>query len=185
MGLWKVDTVQSCGTEEIMAQVKWTTTNHTKDRSSSKEGDVYMVGLGVLYYELLPENWTVNSNKYCPQFDQLKAALAEKHPELVNRKHIIFHQDDTRLLVSLMIRQKLLLPGWEVLIYLLYSQDIATLDFHSQNSLNGKKKFNSLEDCKRHVEQFLAQKDKFWDGGIMKLPEKWQKVVKQRVEYVT
>ena len=84
-----------------------------------------------------------------------------------------------------MIRQKLLLPGWEVLIYLLYSQDIATLDFHSQNSLNGKKKFNSPEDCKRHMEQFLAQKDKFWDGGIMKLPEKWQKVVKQRVEYVT
>ena len=84
-----------------------------------------------------------------------------------------------------MIRQKLLLPGWEVLIHLLYSPDIATLDFHSQNSLNGKKKFNSLEDCKRHVEQFLAQKDKFWDGGIMKLPEKWQKVVKQRVEYIT
>ena len=33
--------------------------------------------------------------------------------------------------------------------------------------------FNSLEDCKRHLEQFFAQKDKkFWEDGIMKLPEK-------------
>ena len=99
-----------------------------------------MVGLGGLYYELLPENWTVNSNKYCPQSDQLKAALDEKHPELVNRKYIIFHRDNTRLPVSLMTRQKLLLLGWEVLIHLLYSPDIVTLDFHLQNSLNGKKK---------------------------------------------
>ena len=40
-----------------------------------------------------------------------------------------------------MTRQKLLLLGWEVLIHLLYSPDIVTLDFHLQNSLNGKKKF--------------------------------------------
>ena len=35
----------------------------------------------VLYYELLPENQTINSNKYCSQLDQLKAALDEKRPE--------------------------------------------------------------------------------------------------------
>ena len=38
---------------------------------------------------------------------------------------------------------------------------------------------------KRHLEQFFAQKDKkFWEDGIMKLPEKWQKVVEQNGEYV-
>ena len=51
---------------------------------------------GVLYYELLPENKTINSYKYCSQLDQLKAALDEKHPELVKRKCIIFHQDNAR-----------------------------------------------------------------------------------------
>ena len=51
---------------------------------------------GILYHELLPENQTINSNKYCSQLDQLKAALDEKHLELVNRKHILFHQDSTR-----------------------------------------------------------------------------------------
>ena len=105
---------------------------------------------GVLYYELFPENQTVNSNKYCSQLDQLKAALNKKRPVLVNRKHIIFHQDNSRLHVSLMTRQKLLQLAWEVLIHPPYSPDIAPLDFHLfrslQNSLNGKN-FNSLEDC--------------------------------------
>ena len=143
---------------------------------------------GVLYYELLPENQTINSNKYCSQSDQLKAALDEKRPELVNRKCIIFHQDNARLYVSLMTRQKLLRLGWEVLIHPPYSPDIVPLDFHLfrslQNSVKGKN-FNSLEDCKRHLEQFFAQKDKkFWEDGIMKLPEKWQRVVEQKGEYV-
>ena len=134
------------------------------------------------------KNQTINSNKYCSQLDQLKAALDKKCPELVNRKHIIFHQDNTRPHVSLMTRQKLLQLGWEVLIYLPYSPDIAPLDFHLfrslQNFLNGKN-FNSLEDCKSHLEQFFAQKDKkFWENGIMKLPEKWQKVMEQKGEYV-
>ena len=147
-----------------------------------------MVGLGVLYYELLLENQMINSNKYCSQLDQLKAALDEKCLELVNRKRIIFHQDNARPHVSLMTRQNLLQLGWEVLIHPPYSPDIAPSDFHLfrslQNSLNGKN-FHSLEDCKRHLEEFFAQKDKkFWEDGIMELPEKWQKVLEQKSEYV-
>ena len=87
-----------------------------------------------------------------------------------------------------MTRQKLLQLGWEVLIHPPYSPDIAPSDFHLfrslQNSLN-RKNFNSLEDCKRHLGQFFAQKDKmFWEDGIIKLPGKWQNVVEQKGEYV-
>ena len=136
---------------------------------------------GVLYYELLPENQMINSNRYCSQLDQLKAALNEKHPELVNRKRIIFHQDNTRLHVSLMTRQNLLQLGCEVLIHPPCSPNIAPLDSHLfwslQNFLNAKN-FSSLEDCKRHLEQFFAQKGKkYWEDSIMELPEKQQKVV--------
>ena len=60
---------------------------------------------------------TTNSSKNCSQLDQLKAALDEKRPELVNRKRIIFHQDNAWPHVSLMTRQKLLLRVWEVLIH--------------------------------------------------------------------
>ena len=93
----------------------------------------------------------------------MKAALHRKHPELVNREHITFHQNNARPRVSLMTRQKLLQLGWDVLIHLLYSPDITSSAFHLfwplQNSLNGKN-FNSLEDCKRHLEEFFAQKNK-------------------------
>ena len=41
-----MNTVQKYETEEIVGQVKLTTTNHTKGRFSSKEDDVvYMAGL--------------------------------------------------------------------------------------------------------------------------------------------
>ena len=41
------------------------------------------------------------------------------------------------------------------------------------------------EDLKKYLEQFFAQKNKkFWEDGIMKLPEKWQKVVEQNGEYI-
>ena len=130
----------------------------------------------------------MNSNKYSSQLGQLKILLEEKCLKLVNRKCVIFQQDNARPHVSLMTRQKLLQLGWEVLIPPPYSPDIAPSDYHLfrslQNSLNGKN-FSSLEDCKRHLEQFFAQKDKkFWEDGIMKLPEKWQKVVEQNGEYV-
>ena len=84
----------------------------------------------VLYYELLPENQMINSNKYCPQLDKLQAALDKKLLELVNRKCIIFHQDNARPHVSLVIRQKWLQLVWEVLICLLYSPHIGPLDVH-------------------------------------------------------
>ena len=109
---------------------------------------------GVLYDEL---NQMIHPNKYCCQLDQLKAALNEKHLELVNRKRIIFHQDNARSFVSfvsLKTRQKLLKLGWEVQIHSSHSSDIVPLNFHLfpslQNSLNGKC-FNSLQDCKKHL----------------------------------
>ena len=68
-------------------QTKWTNINHTKVQSSSKEGDVYIVGLE-------------GSPLLCSQLDPLKAALHKKRLEVVHRKPIIFHQDIARLHVN-------------------------------------------------------------------------------------
>ena len=125
---------------------------------------------GVLYYELLLENQTINS-KYCSQLDRLKAALDEKRPELVNRKRIIFHQDNERPHVSLMTRQKLLQLGWEVLIHLPYSPDTAPSDFHLFRSLQNKlllmeKISIPWKTVKGTWNSSLLKKKKFQEDGI-------------------
>jgi len=45
-----------------------------------------------------------------------------------------------------------------------------------------EKNFNFLEDYKRHLKQFFAQREKVLENEILKLPEKWQKVVEQNSE---
>ena len=46
---------------------------------------------GVVFFELLPKNETINSDVYCRQLNKLNAVVTEKRPELVNRKGVIFH----------------------------------------------------------------------------------------------
>ena len=45
---------------------------------------------GVLYYELLLNNETINSEKCFSKLDQLMNMLKEKRPEFVNRKVLFF-----------------------------------------------------------------------------------------------
>jgi histone-lysine N-methyltransferase SETMAR len=78
--------------------------------------------------------------------------------------------------------------GWNVLPHPPYSSDLAPSDYHLfrslQNSLNGKN-FTSPEACKNHLEQFFARKsEKFCMDGIMKLPERWLKVIERIGAYI-
>jgi len=143
---------------------------------------------GVVYFELLPRNQTINSDVYCQQLDKLNAAIKEKRPELINRKGFIFHQDNARPHTSLMTRQKLGQLGWEVLMHPPYSPDLAPSDYHLfrslQNSLNGKT-FGNDEAIKSHLVQFFADKgQKFYERGILNLPGRWQKVIEQNGNYI-
>ena len=126
----------------------------------------------VLYYEFFPEKPN-NLFQHCSQLDWLKAALYYKNPELINKKGIIFHQDPTRPYVSSMTMQKLLQCGWEILIHSSYSPDIAPSDVHLFlvfTKFHGKN-FSSLEDYKRHLEHFFAQK--IQSLGKMELWNSW------------
>ena len=59
---------------------------------------------GVVFFELLPRNQTINSDVYCRQLNNLNAAVRGKRPELVNRKGVIFHHDKTTPQTSLATR---------------------------------------------------------------------------------
>jgi len=143
---------------------------------------------GVVFFELLPRNQTINTEVYCRQLDKLNAAIIEKRPELVNRRSVVFHQDNARPHTSLVTRQKLMELGWELMLHPPYSPDLAPSDYYLfrslQNYLNDKT-FNDDEAVKSHLNQFFADKNqKFYERGIMKLPERWQKVIEQNGNYI-
>ena len=69
-----------------------------------------------------------------------------------------------------------------------YSPDLAPSDYHLfrplQNHLNGKT-FDSNEAVKNELIQFLAAKNQtFYESGIMKLTERWQKVIEDNGQYI-
>ncbi|GFT83373.1 histone-lysine N-methyltransferase SETMAR [Trichonephila clavipes] len=126
--------------------------------------------------KLLPDNTTIHSEVYCHQLDKLNDALQQKRPELINRKGVVFHQDNAKLLTSLVTRQKLLQLEWDTMLHPPYSTDMPPSDYYLfrslQNLLDGKT-FTSNEEVKNHLDQFFARKDKkFYERGIMLLPER-------------
>ena len=138
---------------------------------------------GVVYFELLPSNQTINSDVYCRQLMKLAEAIKEKRPQLANRRGVVFHHDNARPHTSLMTRQKLLELGWELMLHPPYSPGFAPSAYYLfralQNSLNGKT-FTDDNGLKSHLVQFFREKDtKFYERGIMKLTERWQKVIEQ------
>ena len=140
------------------------------------------------FFELLPDNTTINSEVYCHQLDKLNDSLKQKRPELINRKGVVFHQDNARPRTSLLTRQKLLQLGWDILPHSPYSPDLAPSDYYLfpflQNLLDGKT-FTSNEEVKNHLDQFFASKEqKFYERGIMLLPERWQKILDQNGQYI-
>ena len=117
---------------------------------------------------------------YYHQLDKLNDSLKQKRPELINRKSVVFHQVNARPHTSLLARQKLLELGWDILPHPPYSPDLAPSDYYLfrslQNFLDGKT-FTSNEEVKNHLNQFFASKEqKFYERGIMLLPERWQKI---------
>ena len=135
--------------------------------------NVWWDSKGIVNFELLPGNHTINSKVYYRQLMELDKEIKEKRPELSTHKGVIFHQDNARPHTSLVTCKKLLELGWEVMPDTQYNPDLAQSDYHLfrtlQNHLNGKI-FDSNEAVKNKLIQFFASKNQtFYESGIMKL----------------
>ncbi|GFX53690.1 histone-lysine N-methyltransferase SETMAR [Trichonephila clavipes] len=89
--------------------------------------------------DLLPDNKTINSEVHCHQLDKLNDALQQKRSELINRKDVVFHQDNARPHTSLVTRRKLLQLEWDTMPHPPYSPDLASTDEQpllSRNRMN-------------------------------------------------
>ena len=143
---------------------------------------------GVVHFELLDMNQTINAELYCQQLDRLKAAIDLKRPALANRRGVILQQDNARPHTAKLTRKKLKELGWEILPHPPYSPDIAPSDYYLflslQHFLSGKE-FKNKEEVKSAITEFFDSKDKdFYRKGIEALPERWEAVIENDGNYI-
>ena len=137
-----------------------------------EEGDVvWWDWKGIVHYELLSSNQTINSEVYCEQLQRLQQAIERKRLELINRRDVVFHQQRRSTTHIFDNRQKLRELDWEVLMHPPYSPDIASSDYHLfrslQNSLNDIK-LASKEACENHLKYFSIRNHRIlsrWNYG--------------------
>ena len=51
---------------------------------------------GIILFDLLPNGETVNSQYYYELLEQIYKVLSKRYPTIVDRKHVILQQDNTR-----------------------------------------------------------------------------------------
>ena len=143
---------------------------------------VFWSARGVEYWELLEQGQTVNSEVYCCQLDQLNQRLNGR-----SRAQVVFLDDNAKPHRSRVANAKIQELGWDRLDHPPYSPDLAPSDFHLFRSLQHclkDKCFDSIDEMQESLEEFFDSKDaEFHHRGIMKLPEKWQKVIDVDGEY--
>lgn len=143
---------------------------------------------GVIFYDFLPSGKTIDADKYCEYLDRVQENLVKKRPALINRKGIIFHQDNAKPHTAKVTRAKIIELGWETMEHPPYSPDLAPSDFHLfrslQNFLSGAK-MASAEESQNEVITFLDRRDaEFWKNGFCKLTDRWKSVIANDGDYL-
>ena len=142
---------------------------------------------GIIYFEFLDSNETINADVYSQQLINLNEALIKKRSALINRKKVLLLIDNSKPHKNKTVDETIQDLGWEILPHPPYSPDLAPTDYHLfyhlQNSLRDKK-FTKDEDLKKHVNQFFESLDlSFFQKGIQVLPEKWRNVIDSYGDY--
>ncbi|GFX93718.1 mariner Mos1 transposase [Trichonephila clavipes] len=144
--------------------------------------------LGVVYYELLKPTETITGDRYRTQLMRLSRALKDKRPQY-NERHdkVILQHDNARPHVAKVVKTYLDTLKWEVLPHPPYSPDLAPSDYQLFRSMAhglADQHFRSYEEVKNWIDSWIASKDdQFFQRGICKLPERWEKVVASDGQY--
>jgi histone-lysine N-methyltransferase SETMAR len=120
--------------------------------------------------------------------DRVNERLKEKRPHLVNRKGVVFHQDNARPHVSKMKQKKIKELNWEILDYPPYSPDLAPSDYHLFRSLQNhlyNKKFERFGEVNDAILAYFESKPRsFYKAGIEKLMTRWETVIASNGNYI-
>ncbi len=140
---------------------------------------------GVIYFELLPLNTTVDATLYCAQMNRLQVALKKERPY---RDKVQLLHDNARPHTAKKTQEKINELGWEVLPHPAYSPDLAPSDYHLFRSLSNhleNRHFDNRDQLQNDLEDFFRSKPaSFYDHGIRQLPKRWEEVIDNNGEYI-
>lgn len=137
---------------------------------------------GILHFETIPENKSVNAEVYCEQLNRVYDILKKKYPTFVKRKRVLMQQDNAPAHRARLTQQKFLeLEGVEVLPHPPYSPDLAPSDYGLFRSmelhLKGQR-FGNVEEVVTACQTFFSSKSQEWYyHQIQKLAERWRRVI--------
>ena len=142
---------------------------------------------GILLTDWLPEKTTINSDYYIAELEELRAAIKRERRGKLSRKVVLQH-DNARPHVSALTTSAIRRLGFESLPHPAYSPDLAPSDYwlfgEMKRPLRGKR-FKEFSTLRSEVELWEKGTPKeFFATGIDKLPEKWDRCIKLKGEYI-
>lgn len=138
---------------------------------------------GIILWEVLPLNQTVNAAFYCLQLDKLHSNFVAKWTGLINPCGVILYHDNARPHVTVITCQKLLSFGLEVLPHPLYFPDLVPTHHHLFRTLNNSFSQKIFDDIDAVKDFFDSKLPEFYRRGILLLPERWQEVIDSNGNY--
>lgn len=141
---------------------------------------------GLLHWEMLKKNITVDKNLYKAQLHRVNEAIQQKRPD--RQGQVILLHDNARPHTAKIVQAALQDLFWEVLQHPPYSPDLAPTDYHVFRCLSNEMRgiiFDNQDDLEKWLNNFFETRSAdFWRSGINKLVKRWEEVVKSDGDYI-
>lgn len=159
----------------------------TQQSAGKVMASVFWDAHGIIFIDYLQKGQTINSDYYIALLERLKAEIAKKRPHL-NRKKVLFHQDNAPCHKSMKTMVKFNELGYELLPHPPYSPDLAPSDyflFADLKRMLAGKKFKTDEEVIAETEAYFEAKPKsYFKSGIEKLENRWNQCIARDGNYV-
>jgi histone-lysine N-methyltransferase SETMAR len=141
---------------------------------------------GILFIDYLKKGKAITGEYYCNILTRLDEKMYEQKPGL-QKKKIIFHQDNAPAHKSVLVMGKLRDLHYELLEHPPYSPDLAPSDFYLFPKLKiflAGQRFSSNQEAIAAVEGYFADLTKnHYRDGIMALQHRWNKCISLKGDY--
>ena len=142
--------------------------------------------MGIIHYEMLEKNKTVDSKLYAEQLSRLNEAIQLKRPD--RKGKVILQHDNARPHTAQLIKEAIKELKWEIMQNPPYSPNLAPSDYHLfrslSNQINGVT-FNNDDELRSLLDDYFSTRPAdFYRNGIHKLVERWEEVVNSNGEYI-